>query len=241
MKRPNLLTNDEIENIEKLSLRALHLAVCEFGFEAWSIFNQSDDEPKDIAEDVTREMMDRLGGYSGAQRIYGNVDYRKARFVVLPNHIVRQALFVDSKAEKSSANATLQMSQVSMSVRQTRGGGPTDISGQIKPISKYDGLEYLSTILIAHFFYEVKMSDAQQELHNLKRITLAAVPNGKLQDFYNPDETDTIWMAGRNAPSRGEDFRVRLNFNRLAQKTRWRVQVIDFDSQARTITSQWTE
>ena len=91
MRGPAQLTLGEIENIEKLSLRALFLAFCDFGFDAWEVFHQSSDDPKDIAEDATREIMDRLGGYGVSQRIYGNVDYRKARYVVLPDFAVRQA------------------------------------------------------------------------------------------------------------------------------------------------------
>lgn len=60
----------------------------------------------------------------------------------------------------------------------------------------------------------------------LNDITIAALPNGFLQDIYNPSAHDTIFMAGRNAPSRDEEFRVRLSFNRLKEKARWRVQNI---------------
>lgn len=49
--------------------------------------------------------------------------------------------------------------------------------------------------------------------YRLLKLTLVAIPNGRLQDRYNPDHVETIWMAGRNAPSRGEDFRVRLSFS----------------------------
>lgn len=50
--------------------------------------------------------------------------------------------------------------------------------------------------------------------------------NGLLQAKYNPTSTDTIWLAGRNAPTLGEDFRVRLSFARLKDKAPWRVQRI---------------
>ncbi|WP_448543347.1 SfiI family type II restriction endonuclease [Roseiflexus sp.] len=40
----------------------------------------------------------------------------------------------------------------------------------------------------------------------------------------NPN--DTIWLAGRDAPTRNEKFRVRLSFDRLKRKATWRVQVI---------------
>lgn len=60
----------------------------------------------------------------------------------------------------------------------------------------------------------------------LKTITVVAVPNGMLQAKYNPNARDTIWLAGRNSPKRGEEFRVRLNFSKLKQKASWRVQII---------------
>lgn len=41
-----------------------------------------------------------------------------------------------------------------------------------------------------------------------------------------PTVFDTIWLAGRNAPTRGEEFRVRLDLRRLKAKANWRVQLI---------------
>ena len=37
---------------------------------------------------------------------------------------------------------------------------------------------------------------------------------------------DTIFIAGRNAPSPGEEFRARLSFCKLKEKAKWRVQTI---------------
>jgi len=99
---PGSLTEDEIEALEKAALRALWIAARDFSLDAWEYFRQSTDDPKDIAEDVTREMLDRMGGYQIDQRLYGNVDYRKARYAIYPDMAVRQALFVDSKAEKNA-------------------------------------------------------------------------------------------------------------------------------------------
>lgn len=53
MREPASLTLDEIEAIEKQSLRALFLAAVELGFDSWDIFYQSHDGPKDAADDVT--------------------------------------------------------------------------------------------------------------------------------------------------------------------------------------------
>ena len=112
-KEPSTLTLDEIEEIEKLTLRWIFQAVLDFGMEAHEIFLKSPDRVKDIAEDITRELLDRLPGYNVPQRIYGTVDYKKARYVILPDQTVRQALFIESKAEEEHRSATIQMSQTS--------------------------------------------------------------------------------------------------------------------------------
>lgn len=221
LRDPRELSLDEIEAIEKQSLRWLFRAGCDFGDEARQIFEQSSDEVKDIAEDITREMLDRLGGYHVHRRILGNVDYRKARYVILPDYSIRQALFVDSKAEKTSRVARLQTSQLSIEVRQRRAGQEICEQGKIPSISSYDGVRFLTTILLAH--YEYQDIDGQ---HILRHITLAAIPNGLLQERYNPTVDDTIWRAGPNAPTRGEVFRVRLFFPALMAKAPWRVQKI---------------
>lgn len=236
LRDPHFLTLDEIEAIERQSLRVLFQAAGDFGFDAFDIFYQSTDEVKDIAEDITREMLDRLGGYQIQQRILGNVDYRKARYVILPDLIVRQALFVDSKAEQARRSATLQMSQISLMVRQLRRGSAIEESGRLPAISDYRGLPYLTTTLLAHYQY----SDEQSH-HILQTLTLAAIPNGLLQDDYNPTTEDTIWLVGRNADTRGEDFRVRLAFERLETKSAWRVQRLTYNATARQVEYAWKD
>lgn len=224
------LTEEDVERIERTSLRSLFLATRDFANDAWEFFRQSEDDPKDIAEDITRELLDRLGGYSITQRIFGNVDYRKARYVILSDLAVRQAFMVDSKAEKNNSSATLQMSQVSLTVRQQRSGGITDVLGNLPPVAEYNGSSYLTTVLLSHYHYNAQVGNDGKDRppYTLKGITLVAVPNGKLQNIYNPDHEDTIFIAGRNAPSLGESFRVRLSFPRLETKTPWRVQKFTF-------------
>jgi hypothetical protein len=236
LRDPNDLVPDEIEAIEKQSLRSLYTAAVDFGFDAFDIFNQSSDDPKDIAQDITREMLDRLGGYQVQQRILGNVDYRKARYIILPDFSVQQALFVDSKAEKSSSSATMQMSQLAMAVRQVRGGEEVEQGGDLPPVSVHGGQPFITTTLLAHYHYE-----DQHNRYTLKQLTLAAVPNGILQDRYNPNAHDTIWIIGRNAPSRGEEFRVRLSFSRLKLKATWRTQTVEYNSEERALRSRWEE
>ncbi len=97
------LSLDRIEGIEKLTLRWMFQATMDFGMEAYEIFRQSPDEVKEVAEDVTREILDRMSGYNVPQRIFGTVDYKKARYVILPEQMLRQALFVDSRRRRTPA------------------------------------------------------------------------------------------------------------------------------------------
>lgn len=110
---------------------------------------KSPDEVKDVAEDITRELLDRLPGYNTSQRIFGTVDYKKARNIIQPNQTIRQALFIDSKAEKENRTATIQMSQTSMEVRQIRTGVSVVEKGLLPPISKYEGSQYLTTTALS--------------------------------------------------------------------------------------------
>jgi len=237
IKEASVLTPNEIEEVEKLSLRWMYQAVLDFGFTAWDIFRQSPDEVKDVAEDITRELLDSFSTYHINQRIFGNVDYRKACYVLLPSQTIRQALFVDSKAEKDNSSGTMQMSQLSLRVRQIAMGNTVDEPGMLNPVSTYGGLNFLTTTMLLHYHYE----DTATGSHRLKEVTLAAVPNGNLQAKYNPTITDGIWNVGRHAPSRGEDFRVRLSFTKLTQKAAWRVQRVRYNEHDRRVEAEWIQ
>ncbi len=67
---------------------------------------------------------------------------------------------------------------------------------------------------------DIARSDVIDEFSRKEKASLRLV----VQAIY--DYQDTIWIAGRNAPSRGEVFRVRLSFSRLKAKAAWRVQKI---------------
>lgn len=236
-KEPSSLSRIEIERIERLTLRWIFQSVVDFGKEAHDIFLNSPDDVKDVAEDVTRELLDRLPGFNVRQRIFGTVDYKRARYVILPEQITKQALFVDSKAEKSNDTATIQMSQTSMWVRQRRSGIEMNEKGFLPEISEYSGEEYLTTTALIHYKY----GEGSDNSHLLDEVTLAIIPNGNLQSLYNSGVDDNIWSAGRNAPTRGEDFRVRLNFRKLKEKATWRVQEIQYDARSGNCAGEWDE
>ncbi len=92
-----------------------------------------------------------------------------------------------------------------------------------------------STVVLLHYCY------ADSNAHYLSQVTLCAVPNGNLQSRYNPTADDIIWLAGRDAPTLGEDFRVRLSFSRLQSKQPWRVQRVRYEPATRAIVASWQD
>ncbi len=197
-------------------------ALMDYRQQALTIFREETDKPQDIAEDVTREALELMGVPRLNERLYGKVDIKKAIYVFLPR-AQPVALMVDSKAEKANGDrtATIQMSQTSMRVKMKRSGAITDVEGGLEPvITRGDRSLYVATVVAKYAYVE------SEEAQELKRLIVACIPSGLLQDRYNPNADDGIWLAGRNAPSRGEDFRVRLNYRSLAEKASWRVQEI---------------
>lgn len=222
---PHSLEHDlvRLEDIEKASLRLVVQAVFDFRDTASEIFRLESDLVADIGEDITREALDRLGVSRIDQRLFGKIDYKRARYLFHPDFAIKQALFVDSKAEKMDGRgtATLQTSQLSMEVRQVRANQVMNVAGKLPTVIEIGANSFLTTTIFVKYNYEMF------ETTNLLRcITIAALPNGMLQNQYNPTPEDTIFLAGRNAPTLGEEFRVRLNFQRLENKAAWRVQRI---------------
>lgn len=214
---------DRLEGIEKGSLRLVTQALYDFREEAAEIFHQESDLVADIGEDITREALDRIGMSRIPVRLFGKMDYKRARYVFNRDYAIRQALFVDSKAEKvaGQATATLQTAQTSLRIRHVRQRQAVDVPGKLPPVITTEAGKYLTTTIFVKYTYQELRKGNQ-----LSRITVAALPNGMLQARYNPTAHDTIWRAGRNAPSRGEDFRVRLVFTLLKKKAVWRVQTV---------------
>lgn len=217
---PADLTADNIEEIEKASARLVTQAVYEFRETAAEIFRKERDLAQDIAEDITREALDRMGVPRMDVRLFGKIDYKRASYVFHPQFAVRQALLVDSKAEKEHGTATLQTAQTSLRIRHVRASQEVDIAGELPSIIETGKGDCLTTTIFVKYEYR------DQPENGLIEITIAALPNGRLQDRYNPTVSDTIWRAGRNAPTLGELFRVRLVFGLLKQKSPWRVQTI---------------
>jgi hypothetical protein len=220
---PNSLVQspDLIENIEKATMRFVTAALLIFKNEAMRIFSAESDKVADIGEDITREALDSVGMSKSPGRIYGKMDYKRARYLFHENYAIKQALLVDSKAEKDIRVARIQPSQVSMIIKQIRRGVAVEVPGSIGAIINLSGNDFLTTTLFVKYFY-----DDNNGTNELKIIRIACIPNGILQNRYNPTPEDTIWVAGPDAPTLGEKFRTRLSFAKLKQKNAWRVQDI---------------
>ncbi len=234
---PSDLANNlpRLEEIEKASTRLVTQALVSFRDEAAEIYANERDKAQDIGEDITREALDRMGVSKIDRRLFGKMDYKRARYVFHPDYAVRQAFFVDSKAEDLSgrATATLQTAQTSMRIRHVRAQVAIDEAGTMPAILHLGTNDFLTTTIFVKYNYQA----LSPEQFRLEDITVACVPNAMLQDTYNPDANYTIWRAGRNAPTRGEPFRVRLVFASLKLITRWRVQLIPMSPQV----FEWNE
>ncbi len=218
------MTLDEAERLERTAFSMVVQAMTDYRKQAVTIFAEETDLPQDIAEDLTRESIEAMGLPGLQERLYGKVDVKKAVYVFLPEPRP-VALMLDAKAEKVNGNrtATIQMSQTSMTVKMKRSGRIINERGKLEQeIRRGDRVFYVVTV-IAKFLYRETAAGNR----NLESIVIACIPNGKLQNIYNPTPEDTIWRAGRDAPTLGEDFRVRLSYGLLAEKARWRVREID--------------
>ena len=215
------MTLDQLELLERTTLEMVVQAILDYRIQAALIFREETDQPQDIAEDVMREAVDLMGMAGFHERLYGNVDYKKAIYVFVPTS-QPVALMLDAKAEKGNGSATLQMSQTSMRVMYRKPDGTTvSERGKLGYTIERGGRELYVVSIVAKYLYS-----QSNGVRSLKQIIVACVPNGLLQARYNPDPSDTIWRAGRHAPTLGEDFRVRLAYNRLREKASWRVRDI---------------
>lgn len=232
---PNSLHSDpsRVEEIEKATLRLVFQSINDFRSDIVEIFTNESDLVADIGEDLTREALDRIGTSVIPVRLFGKMDYKRARYLFFPEFSVRQALFVDSKAEKGSQVIRLQQGQTSMIIRQIRATQRVEEQGGLPVAIPHESGALLTTTVFVKYHYVE--SDRKKRL---EKISVVALPSGLLQERYNPNPQDTIWNAGPNAPSRGEKFRARISLAKLRAKARWRVQTI---LPTAALVSQWQD
>ena len=197
---------DVIEGIEKATLRMVVQAIYDFREAAVEIFTNELDLVADIGEDITREALDRQGMPTLPIRLFGKIDYKRATYLFQPDYAVRQALFVDSKAEKveGSRTATIQTSQTSLRIRQVRSSENVNMPGGLDTIAVVRGAEYLTTTIFVKYNYS---TDKEAHPTNvLESVSVLCLPNGLLQARYNPDAENSIWLAGRMLQAAAKHF-----------------------------------
>ena len=229
---------ERIEQIEMTAFAMVVQALNDYIIEAVQTFRNETDKPQDIAEDVTREALDAMQLPRINTRLYGKVDIKKAIYVFRPHEIpkappysmptippegIRVALMLDVKAEKTDENTvTIQMSQTSMRVKMIRGGKLFDEKGLLEEFIEPEGKMLRTVTIIVKYIYGEREGG-----FTLKKIVAVCLPNGQLQEKYNPDAQHTIWGPGKNAPTRREEFRARVKLRELKKITPWRVYEID--------------
>jgi len=252
-ENPATLLPQKIEDIEKLTLRWIFSAFVTYASEARKIFALSPDDVQDISEDITLETFGRFVGYPAEARVWSKVDFKRSQWVCLPDNLVRQALLVDTKAEKGAvSNARLQIGQTSMQIRQINGSGdPIEERGALPECMNLEGKLYLTTTILIAYHYADEIDPIYRNVEDvtripnnriLKEIIFSAIPNGLLQEKYNPSIDDGIWNVGPHSPARGEEFRTRLSFSKLKRKAPWRVQKISWPNPScASISARWSD
>lgn len=218
---------DSLEEIERATLRFVGQGMFEIldiagdQFSHIVIGGETSDLANYLGEDLTRLALDRIGAPRVPDgRLFGATDYKLAAYQFLPHLAVRQALFVDSKAEKNALNvARVQVTQTSLEIRQHRQGSHIAVRGTVPRVWDADAGAFLTTTVFVKYHYRADAGHL-----SLRRVTAFVLPNGFLQDRYNANADDGIWNVGPDSPQRGEKFRTRVNFRLLQEKAKWRVQ-----------------
>lgn len=218
---------DALEDVERATLRFVSQGVCDIlgvavdQFARIVVGDTVGDKANYLGEDLTRLALSRIGAPQVPDgRLFGATDYKLSSYQFLPGFAVRQALFVDSKAEAGALNnARIQVTQTSLEIRQPRGGSDIAVPGTMPKVWESESGDFLTTTIFVKYHYGAK----EQSL-SLRQISVIALPNGFLQDRYNPTSDDRIWNVGPDSPQRQEKFRTRVNFTLLQKRAAWRVQ-----------------
>ncbi len=228
------LTLDQIELIEKQTLRTIVQAVQQYSREAKQIFEttaaDSAGEIIVLAEDLTQYALEVAEFYPINKRFAGFIDYKRARWLPTPYGLIPQALLVDAKASKENFRETLQRSQLPMDAefKKKTTGDIVHLSAGVPPhlpIVATNGAELpaISTSIFVHFHYKDAPPDTG--LHReLKGIYVLSIPHGVLKDRYNPSPDKTIFGEGKHSPARAEDARIRVYYKSLRTARPWRLQ-----------------
>lgn len=230
------LSDDEIEALEKQSLRIVVQALQEYSREAKEIFDNTQAPTQNevivLAEDLVQYALEVAETYPINKRFAGFIDYKRVRWLPAPFGLFPQVLLVDAKASKEKNRETLQQSQLPMDADFESNGVPFSMNAGVPPhmdLSATNGsiLRAITTSLFIHFYYE-EISLTTAPFRRLKGIYALALPHARLKQRYNPSSSSTFFGQGKHSPARREMPRIRVYFSRLSAMCPWRFQKLEF-------------
>jgi hypothetical protein len=230
------LSNNEIEDLEKSTLRAVVQALQEYSREAKDIFDNTyapqENEVIVIAEDLTQYALEVAEFYPINKRYAGFIDYKRVRWLPTPFGLIPQSLLVDAKASTENTRDTLQRSQLPMDADFVSNGKAYQMKAGVVPhleipTSGGESLFAIATSLLVHFYYSRIVSN-NPPFRRLRSIYILSLPHARLKHKYNPGPERTFFGQGKHSPLRSEDPRIRVYFSALRRMMPWRIQELTF-------------
>ncbi len=236
-----LLNEDELESLEKQTLRMIVQAVQEYSKEARDLFENtpaaSETELIVLAEDLTQYALEVAECYPINKRFAGFIDYKRVRWLPSPFGLFPQVLLVDAKASKERNRTTLQQSQLPMDAeftitrgrrkdltsRLTAGVPPHMALASQSPL----GLAAVTTSAFIHFYY-TRLDSKTPPYRTLNAIYVLLLPHQRLKQRYNPDASASFFGEGKHSSARNEEPRIRVYFDALVRRCAWRIQALHY-------------
>lgn len=242
------VSDDEIEQIEKSTLRTDVQALQQYSKEAKDIFDNTfahnDNEVIVLAEDITQYALEVAECYPINQRYAGFIDYKRVRWLPTPFGLMPQALLVDAKASTERNRDTLQRSQLPMDANFESNGVQHFMQAGVIPhldIAAHGGevIQAVATSLFVHFYY-VKLATDAPPYRDLRSIFVLGLPHARLKSRYNPDASKSFFGQGKHSPARQEEARIRVYFGALRRIMPWRLQELAYNGPGYT-TPSWRD
>jgi hypothetical protein len=243
------LTDDELEGLEKQTLRVIVQAIQEYSHEARLLFETTpaarESEVVVLAEDLVQYALEVAECYPINRRFAGYIDYKRVRWMPSPHGLFPQVLLVDAKASKENIRTTLQQSQLCMDAEFAASGSDVQMTAGVPPdwsIPFRQGAELLAvtTSAFIHFHY-TRLKREAPPFRKLHAIYALLLPHQRLKPRYNPDPHRTFFGQGKHSPKRGEEPRIRVYFSRLRRMCPWRMQVLKYRPSEEYTIPEWRD
>jgi hypothetical protein len=233
------LTDDQLEDLEKQTLRMIVQAVQEYSKEAREIFQDTKADRKSevivLAEDLVQYALEVAECYPINKRFAGFIDYKRIRWLPTPYGLFPQVLLVDAKASTENNRETLQQSQLPMAAEFPSAKQAGKVVAMSPGVPFHQELESRSgnkllavtTSAFIHFYYS-DLKSKSAPFRTLHAIYILLLPHGRLKGRYNPNHTRTFFGEGKHSPKREEEPRIRVYFNRLRKMCPWRLQELRY-------------